>query len=185
MLRRVALQCALAVLCVAAVAAASGNSFQRVQNKEFGLSAELPVGAVMCRERHGFSFLLTPHLKRCKSRAPQPYIAFFGDYNVLGYTAPRQSLSNLCPKKGVKVEGAVSDLSFPGRVSASCEQGEKHGWIDVFVQALGGKWPDEKSQSSGGAYIVYTAQLHTSRNRLEKDIVTFRRVLETAEIAPR
>lgn len=183
MLRRISLQGVLAVLCVASVTAASSNSLPRVQNKEFGLSAELPGGAVMCREGHGFSFLLTPHLKRCKSRVPQPYIAFFGDYNVLGYTTPGQSLSNLCPKKGGKVEKAVGDLSFPGRGSVACELREKRGWIDFYVQTLGGKWPDEKSRS-GGAYIVYTAQLHTRRNRVKKDIETFRRILETVELSP-
>lgn len=127
MLNRVGLQGVLAVLYMATASAASGNSLQRVQNREFGISAELPVGAASCRERHGFSFLLRPKLSRCKSRMPQRYIAFFGDYNVLGYTTPGKSLRLLCPQKGGKVQKAVGDLSFPGRSSAACEQREKRG----------------------------------------------------------
>jgi hypothetical protein len=174
----------LAALGVVAVAVASGGSALRVKNSEFDISAELPAGAVMCREAHGFSFLMKPRPERCKSAVAQPYMAFFGDYNVIGYTTPRQSLSTLCAKEGDKIGEAVSGLSFPRHLSASCEQRKADGWINIFVQALGGKWPDEKSQS-GKAYIIYTAQLHTQRGRLKQDIEKFRRALETVELSPR
>ena len=176
----------LGFVCVVFALAANAGAQTRLENKEFRFSVRAPVGTVSCEEasgghRHGFSFLLNPTPRGCKSSRKQPYIGLYGDYNVLNYKTPARSLRLLCPQSQRSSEPKdVLRLTFPGHASAACEKEEENGWIDVFVAALAGKWPD--AGTSKAPYINYTAQLHTKRAKLRENMRTFRKVLAGVKI---
>lgn len=178
----------LGLLFAVFVVAANAGAPKRLENREFGFSAKVPPGAVSCvvrnpggGHRHGFSILLNPDARGCESSRKQSYIGLYGDYNVLNYKTPVPWLRLLCPHAQRSSETKdVLRLAFPANESVACEKKEKDGWIDVFIVAQAGKWPD--ARTSNIPYITYTAQLHTRRARFREDMRTFKRFLAGVKI---
>lgn len=175
------------MLCAGLVATANANGSHPIENKEFGFILKVPSGEVICTEgsgghHHGFSFLLQPNRRGCKSSIPQRYVGIYGDYNVLNFRSPDQWLHILCQQKQPSLEPKVLvHLTFPQRKSAACIKHDKNGWVDVFVTAQAGRWPGNDS-SSQTPYINYTAQLHTTSARFNEDMKKFREILSGVEI---
>lgn len=178
----------LGLVCAAFVVATNAGAPKRLENREFGFSARVPPGAVSCvarnpggGHRHGFSFLLNSASQGCNSSRKQPYVGVYGNYNILNYKTPMPWLRLLCPQaqRSSKTKDVLR-LAFPANESVACEKKEKDGWIDVFVVAQAGKWPD--ARTSNIPYITYTAQLHTRRARFREDMRTFKRFLAEVKI---
>lgn len=176
------------------IAAASAREPQRLQNDEFGFSVGAPPGTVSCvvaspagDHRHGFNLLLHPDARGCRSVRPQPYVMILGDYNVVPYATSADWLRSIykCPRQQPSSDnkGPVG-LAFPGHASASCEAQGKGGWVDVFVAAGQGSQPGGTGAPAGVPYIYHTAVLHTTRDRLEDDVKTFRKILAGVSIFP-
>ena len=181
---------ALPFLCTAVSNAATQDPGQWIENQEYRFRLHVPLGLAVCTESsgghpHGFSILLHADTLNCMSRAAQPYMAVFGDYNVLFSPNPSQSLQLLCPHNLI-TEAASSDLhlAFTAHASAVCRKKDKDGWIDIFVATQGGKWPDDGSEETG-PFINYTAWLHSSPAELDKNLEMFRRFLSAVQFTER
>jgi hypothetical protein len=166
---------------------AAAGVLPTIVNDEYKFSAGIPITMISCEAAsgnhpHGFTILLHPEKQGCSSSTPQPYVGLFGDYNVLYAKTPVQSLRFLCSPSQVLESGELHSLAFPGHASAACRKNEENGWVDVFVVAQAGSWPDETGKSDA-PYINYTAQLHTRAAVLTRDLKIFKRILAAVNIS--
>ena len=183
MIGRTACRLALTVLASGLASYVSAAGFKELMNEEYRFSVDVPADMVSCEvasggHLHGFSILLDPRREGCASKAPQPYIGFFGDYNVLESRSSKAAMRLLCDEKNNKqypVHGVL--LAFPGYESTVCEKDDAGGWVDVFVTAQKGNWPDAPSLNPYIPYINYTAELHTTRIRFVADVKKFKELL--------
>lgn len=164
----------------------SAAGSRQLRNDEFRFSVTIPSSAVSCDEAtgghpDGFSILLEPMNQGCQSRVPQPYVGLFANYNVIYAKTAAAAIRGLCPSLRSKSPAINSSaLAYPGHPSAVCDKKEDNGWIDVFVVAQAGRWPDRPK--SNMPYVNYTAQLHTTPERLTKDLTAFEQILAGVKI---
>lgn len=163
----------------------------RVENKEFGFSVVVPDGALSCvwssgGHPHGFSVFLYPDKLGCQTKNPQPYVGIFGNYNVLFYMTPMQSLTLLCSIDTIsEASSNTLNVSFQNRLSAVCREDEKNGWINIYVAAQSQICPDNKSAANSKMKepcIDYTAHLHTRPETFAEDLEIFRAILTTVHL---
>jgi hypothetical protein len=146
---------------------------RRYRNGEFGFSVEIPDGAPTCRSRppqhdHGIDFYLDGGKSGCKDLQARPYIGAGGSYNAAELPTPETALGSICTHRGSTRGAAPHGLAIAGLPSASCRGNSADGkWIDVFVSA----------QNGDPASINYEANLHTTPERFDADLVRFRAFL--------
>jgi len=179
---------ALTVLVLGIVFNISAEELNEIRSEEFRFAVAVPSNMVSCKEAsgdhvHGVSLLLDSTSEKCNSSKLQPYIGFFGDYNVLESDSPKDAIRLLCKTGRIRssmVRGAA--LAFPGHRSAVCVRNNEGGWVSVFVVAQAGTWPDDTGQRSNTAYINYTAELRTTQARFNVDLRVFKHVLSNVEV---
>lgn len=183
------------ILYCIGVSDAFASATQRVSNQEFKFSVSFPAGNVVCTatsgdQPHGFFVRLDASQIDCKNLKKDTAISVISVYaynNTTFESTPEEELVGLCRERdanGKLSEGRVlKGLTFKGRHSAACRTIRADGSIDIYVVTQAGKWPSSHdSPDMDAPYINYTASLHTTPSRMDRDIKTFHKILKSVQI---
>jgi hypothetical protein len=160
-------------------------------NREFGIRTRFPSQLTVCRARSGsnpvgFYAWLT---RRTDCEMPRPdrtsSISITASYNASFRTGYSLEFCRDGPAPS-KLRINLRTLAFPHHPSGSCVKQNKDGSVEVLVVTQGGRGggKDIEAGTAGVPKINYQALLRTRPNRLEKDLLVFRKVLQDTKVRP-
>ncbi|HYW67625.1 MAG TPA: hypothetical protein VFB10_13035 [Candidatus Dormibacteraeota bacterium] len=160
------------------------------RNEEFGITAPVPEGALLCptpqnEHDHGPLFLLgTRDSKRCQDVERQRAIDVFASYNAIQATKTLDKFLRSECRNTFKAEcrPAPSGLQVNGLPSKAARVSCPDGWIDIFVVTQAGKPAPDFDASVPS--VNYDLSLHTTPGHLKEDLPIFRAVLATIQLSP-
>lgn len=162
---------------------------ENYRNDEFGITAELPDGVLICRARadehdHGFFVSLQPSSRRsCRTRNHLRYIDLFAYYNVIDETATlEQYRASTCrdyrPRKCLPAP-PLPPLGTGANTSARVER--ERGWTDIFVLTQYGKAPNQPA-TDPAPFVNCSVTLHTDRAHFRRDFRRLEAVLSAIRL---
>jgi hypothetical protein len=159
---------------------------QVYRNDEFGITIPVPKNTLLCptphdQHDHGPIFLLgTIQETGCEDSEHSRSIVHFAGYNAAEVNKKlRDFLQWEC---GGPCRAAPAGLRFTGLASAAGRVNRPHGWVDIIVVTQAGE-PDQDFDPSAPT-INYDLRLHTRARNLERDLVTFRALLQSVSLSP-
>lgn len=167
------------VLLLFAPVSACAQAAEWVQS-EYGFNVRFPAHATVCDavsgEHHIGWFL--PLEGGCEGATRR--IIVLASYNAAFQTSPEASID--CAGAHAKRGGV--DLAFIGHRSATCLEHRPDGAIlaTVATQAWPQPAPSGDTEEDRAPWINYYAYLESTPSRLDEDMGTFRRVVETVKI---
>ena len=126
---------------------------------------------------HGWGFFLDHRTSRAEYTSDRrPYFSAFAEVQ-----SDRESgLEDLRKEYCIgTLTPPPSGLAFAGAHSTSCEFVSHGGWRDIWVLAFGA----EPGMPKTAPLYTYHMQLHTTRQRFDRDLAVFRRAVQTMQIA--
>jgi hypothetical protein len=169
--------CRLIVFCFVGVTVAigMGHAAETYRNAKYGFSVEVPTGVKLCTDpppnpNHGAGLLLDPSISCEALPDAEPSINVIAGFNSIEKQNLEELKNYTCNGNGSR--GTVPyGLTIPGHKTSSCLVKSGNGKVEVWIVA----------QVSTGAFIDgwinYEISLFTTEARLDKDLLTLRRVL--------
>lgn len=162
--------------------------------EEYGVSARFPAGAHVCYglsgpHAHGFYTRLGDQRAACwpsRNAPPVSAISIRADYNTAFYKTLEEASGEGCRTTGVGDHLTAPDgrpFRLKGFASRVCERAEANGGFSIEVTAMAGRWRGDDEEADT-PYIIYTARLTTTSDRLAADKVLFQRFLDGLVLRP-
>lgn len=170
---------------------AGGGHYQntRIESAQYQFSVVFPEGLPVCpamsgEQVHGYYVHFGSVATDCNTvEGVGATISVYAYANTTFEQTPKDEATSLCHFESSDRRIDIASLTFPGRLSASCRNGNADGSIDIFVVTQAGRWPDAgKFPEFDSPYVNYIATLHTFSNRIDGDLDVFRKVLASVEI---
>lgn len=180
----------LLILCLTAGAASHPPIYR---NQEFGITLPVPPDALLCvppADAHGIDhgpqmLLGTEDATLCRKSSGKRYMDVFGSYNVADATKLLHDLLEfLCQSEANKAcTDAPAGLHIPGMKTDAGRLDRPDGSVRVIVVTQTGK-PDPDFDACVPS-IDYVLTLNTDKSHLDKDLMTFRAMLNAVKFARR
>jgi hypothetical protein len=162
----------------------SGNDATEIP--EFGFAATVPDGLPICKAEsashiHGVGTVLVG--SDCDNRERQPAFNVWAEYNVLFKENALEVLGDDPRCSGstpVWGQGEWAN-AIGGLKTAMCRREKPDGAVDFVFVAQAGKWPDDQDNT---AYINYTVNFNSTRERLARDVDVLNQFLNSIKISP-
>jgi hypothetical protein len=186
------LRLTIVALAVSAMPAAAGTL--HFQNDEFNFHAAFPEGSRVCQavsSQHPYGYFSwygqPTACDGAKADANISTMGVYATYNVTYQRSPWGVLPKTCrpvkPDPAPAVDAkTLGELAFRRYKSVQCVTKGADGSIDIEVVTQAGKWVDGNEPSFQTPLINYRATLHTSADRLDKDLPMFRQFLSKVDI---
>lgn len=165
-----------------------------VANEEYGIQAVFPAGSKVCEglsgsHPHGFYSRLGDDRMECRPSRDPPNVtalSVWADYNTAFYKTPDEASGEACRTTGVGDRLTAPDgrpFRLKGLASRVCERAGADGAFSIEVTAMVGRWGGD-DEDADAPYVIYTAGLTTTPDRLAADKVVFQRFLDGLVLTP-
>jgi len=156
--------------------------------EEYGIAARFPADARVCYglsgpHAQGFYTRLGDQRAACWPSRDAPAvsaISIWADYNSAFYKTLEEARGDACRTKGVGDHLNAPDgrpFRLMGLASRACERAGANGVFSIEVTAMAGRWGGD-DEDADAPYVIYTASLTTTSDRLAADTVVFQRFLD-------
>lgn len=158
------------------------------QNREYGFSINSSSHKSFCRSEpdqhdHGVTVYLDSPQKGCNSVGVRPNISVYADYNAQFYRSANEAAKLLCGEAKNDPSLGQNSLRIDHRDSATCRVTHSNSWIEIYVVAQGGRWPEKfDGPEDATAYVTYIVTLQTKMDRYKADIDQLKSLLAAIRI---
>jgi hypothetical protein len=152
-----------------------GHAAETYRNAKYGFSLEVPTGVTLCREPppnpdHGPALLLEASISCEALSHAKASIAVNAEFNATEAQNLEELRNDICNRRG-SPETPPNDLAISGHKTASCLVKSGNGRVEVWIFAQVSRGADIDT------WINYEVSLLTMESRLDKDLLTLRRIL--------
>jgi len=152
-----------------------GHAAETYRNAKYGFSLEVPTGVKLCREPppnpdHGPGLLLDSSMSCEALPDAERSIHVIAGFNATEKQNLEELKNDTCNRRG-SPETPPNDLTISGHKTGSCLVKSGNTKVEVWILAQVSRGADID------AWINYEVSLFTTESRLDKDLLTLRRIL--------
>ena len=157
------------------VSVGMGHAAETYRNADYGFSVAVPTGVKLCTDPppnpdHGAGLLLDPSISCEALPDAEPSIDVNAEFNSIEKQNLEELKNYTC--NGSDSRGTVPNgLTIPGHKTVSCLLKSGNGKVEIWIVA------QVRRGDNIDIWINYKVSLFTTESRLDKDLLTLRRVL--------